>query len=688
MKYRAEVDGLRAIAVIAVIFYHAEFLILGKNWVEGGFIGVDIFFVISGYLISRIIFFELIETNSFHYVFFYERRIRRILPVLLVVILLSIPFAWDIMLASAFEEFSKSIIAALIFISNFFFYFSTTEYGAETSLKIPFLHTWSLGIEEQFYIIFPIFAALIYKYVRKHTLPIIIFLLLISLQLSEFFYLRDPAFSFYMPITRVWELLVGTALAYHELKYGRLGRSAISQVAPVVGLYLIVYSIFYFDGNSRHPGLLTTIPVIGAALIIGFSSKNDLIGKFLSLKIFSGLGLISYSLYLWHFPIFAFYRSTDNSPENTEKLGWVLLTLILSILSYFIVEKPFRNRDLVSKKLLSFFLISATIGILFSLWAGNNYNQKVDPKSASMENYLNYDWQPWAKLRGSNGKVCYERKNNFCSFNKTGKKSVFLVGDSLFAALQYDLKQKLSANDINLTILTSGGCILLRQVSKLDLKGKIDPRCSKIYQEERYKVISSKPKSIVILGGLTPVYYNMNYFVNPPIASQPRTYDRFFNFNGFSGENNRSILSQNKLKIYKRNFGLNLKTSIESLLQKGHIVILIYPIPQPGGHLLQVLKNLLQTGDYDSFLGSIEKTKEKFKIPLNNFMNYSKDIFTVYDSIKHPNIKRVFPHKNICGQETCFTHGKKHPNFIDAVHQTPEISNKINNEILQEILRN
>ena len=574
MKYRAEVDGLRAIAVIAVIFYHADILILGKNWVEGGFIGVDIFFVISGYLISRIIFSELIETNSFNYAFFYERRIRRILPVLFVVILLSIPFAWDIMLAAAFEEFSKSIISALIFISNFFFYFSTTEYGAEASLRIPFLHTWSLGIEEQFYIICPIFAVLIYKYARKHTLPVIVFLLLISLQLSEFSYLRDSAFSFYMPITRAWELLVGTGLAYYELKYGRPGRSAISQIAPVLGLYLIVYSIFYYDGNTRHPGFFTAIPVIGTALIIGFSSNNDLVGKILNLKIFSSLGLISYSLYLWHFPIFAFYRTTGNSSENTEKLAWVLLTLILSILSYFIVEKPFRNRDLVSKKLLTFFLISATIGILLSLWAGNNYNQKVVPKSASMENYLNYDWQPWAKLRGSNGKVCYERKSNFCSFNKTGKKSVFLVGDSLFAALQYDLKQKLSANDINLTILTSGGCVFLRQVSKLDLKGKIDPRCTKFYQEERYKLITSKPKSIVILGGLTPVYYNMNYFVNPSITSQPRTYDSFFNFNGFSGENNRKNLSQNRLKIYKRNFKLNLKKSIVSLLQEGHKVIL------------------------------------------------------------------------------------------------------------------
>ncbi|MDC0636250.1 acyltransferase [Amylibacter sp.] len=155
LSNRAEMDGLRAIAVVSVIFYHAQLMLFGRDWFEGGFIGVDIFFVISGYLITRIILSELETKGSFSFLNFYERRARRILPMLFVVIFVSIPFAWERLLPSDFVEYADSILASLFFGSNFFFYFSTTEYGADSALLKPFLHTWSLAVEEQFYLVFP-----------------------------------------------------------------------------------------------------------------------------------------------------------------------------------------------------------------------------------------------------------------------------------------------------------------------------------------------------------------------------------------------------------------------------------------------------------------------------------------------------------------------------------------------------
>ena len=166
--YRPEIDGLRAIAVVAVIFYHAQLTIFGQQPFKGGFIGVDIFFVISGYLITSIILRELVVTGSISFKYFYERRIRRILPVLLFVMLASLPFAWMYLLPYDFVDFSKSVLYSLGFISNFYFHYSGQIYGATDGLFRPFLHSWSLSVEEQFYILFPIILLITFKYSKKY----------------------------------------------------------------------------------------------------------------------------------------------------------------------------------------------------------------------------------------------------------------------------------------------------------------------------------------------------------------------------------------------------------------------------------------------------------------------------------------------------------------------------------------
>ena len=300
INYRPEIDGLRCLAVIAVVFYHAQITFNENIIFTGGFIGVDIFFVISGYLISTIILKELLETDNFSFRYFYERRVRRILPALLFIILCSLPFAWIFLYPIELENFSKSILYTLGFSSNFYFHFSGLEYGSPESLLKPFLHTWSLSVEEQYYLIFPIILLGIFRYFRKYLVLLLITTLLVSLFFADWGSRHYPSSSFYFIHTRIWELLCGSLLAYFEIKIGsRSKEKYLNLILSLIGLFLIFLSIIYFDDQIFHPSFLTVIPVLGVILVIWFTNKGDIITKALSNKIFDGLGLISYSYYLW-----------------------------------------------------------------------------------------------------------------------------------------------------------------------------------------------------------------------------------------------------------------------------------------------------------------------------------------------------------------------------------------------------
>src|SRR5210317_43588 len=354
LTYRPEIDGLRAIAVVAVILYHAQITILGHQPFKGGFIGVDIFFVISGYLITSIIIKELVSTGSFSFKNFYKRRIRRILPALLFVMIVSLPFAWIYFLPSNLIDFSKSILYSLGFSSNFYFHYSGQQYGAESGLLKPVLHTWSLSVEEQYYILFPIVLLITFKYFRKYLVHILILGFIISLGLAEWTSRNYPSISFYFIHTRMWELLAGSILAHFEITKGHRSKNkTLNLILPFTGLILIGHSILFFNDRMFHPSFYTLSPIIGVCLIIWFSNKDELITKVLSTKLFVGIGLISYSLYLWHYPIFAFSRVNGfTNGDFIKKILLMLIILTLSIFSYYFVEKPFRNKKNNIKNIL------------------------------------------------------------------------------------------------------------------------------------------------------------------------------------------------------------------------------------------------------------------------------------------------------------------------------------------------
>jgi peptidoglycan/LPS O-acetylase OafA/YrhL len=410
LTYRPEIDGLRAIAVCAVILYHAEITIFGHQPFKGGFIGVDIFFVISGYLITFIILEELITTGSFSFKYFYERRIRRILPVLLFIMLVSLPFAWWYLLPTSFIDFSKSILYSIGFSSNFYFHYSGLEYSVQ-GLQHPFLHTWSLSVEEQYYILFPIILLITFKYFRKYLIHILIFAFIVSLSLAEWSSRNYPSASFYFLHTRMWELLAGSILAYFEIKKEDRSQNKIfNLILPFTGLILIGHSILYFNDEILHPSFYTLSPIIGVCLIIWFSSKDELITKVLSTKLFVGIGLISYSLYLWHYPIFVFVGKL-NIPEGgiLKKLSIAVFIVILSIISYYFIERPFRSRKIKFKKIFIFLFLKLLLIISICVYFLNLKFHPFHTKYLSdNRNFIvNYDY------------------NNF-----SNKENVFIIGNS------------------------------------------------------------------------------------------------------------------------------------------------------------------------------------------------------------------------------------------------------------------
>ncbi|MDA9731959.1 acyltransferase [Candidatus Pelagibacter sp.] len=430
INYRPEIDGLRSIAVVSVILYHAQIIINGHQPFKGGFIGVDIFFVISGYLITSIILKELLTTGSFSFKHFYERRVRRILPALLFVMLVSFIFAWIYLLPSSFVNFSKSVLYSLGFSSNFFFHFTETQYGAESAQLIPLLHTWSLSVEEQYYILFPIVLLFIFKYLKRYLFYILILGFFSSLILADWLSIYAPYLNFYILPTRVWEIVAGSILAYFELTKGRETRYKIlNLVLPSIGLILIAQYILLSDYHTNHPSFKTLPPIIGVCLIIWFSNKDEIVTKILSTKLFVGVGLISYSLYLWHYPFFAFSRIADFTNEDTAKKFMLGLAVFLfSIFSYYFIERPARNKNYKFKSVLISLILVASIIVPLSTLVINKDGFKDRFSDIYVKNNIdNFELsnEAWRDIA-----VFNDKKINNQKFVHDDKIKVLVIGDS------------------------------------------------------------------------------------------------------------------------------------------------------------------------------------------------------------------------------------------------------------------
>ena len=491
MTYRPEIDGLRALAILPVLFFHSSI-----SFMPGGFVGVDIFFVISGFLISSIIFAE-INKGSFSFYNFWLRRVRRLLPASMAMVLTFIPLFAFIFPPHIFEDFFNSAIANTFFASNIWFWRDNPGgyFNPEVELK-PLLHTWSLSVEEQFYFLFPFLAFVIGK---SNRLRLIIFLSLTFVSLLLSIYLT-PAFgvaSFYLLPTRGWELGLGVLLAI-ILKKIRLN-SFSGALISLFGLALITYSIFFFDDETIFPYYNALYPCLGTVfLILGFSNNENAIKTFFSNFVFVFIGKISYSLYLWHWPIFIFFFWIF--PEKPLSISFlaIILSFLISFLSYRFIENPLRNKDKFPTKKILYLVILLTLLILGISSIGKLKDGFPERYIFSENTVPNFGKSSPMRLK------CHTEGPNYLNpiescvyFDEDVNLSVF--GDSHSVEVAYTLAENLLLiSQGGLNHLTISGCPPAHDFLKIIKPIATNTFCHSWIIESLDHILKSKSQTIII----------------------------------------------------------------------------------------------------------------------------------------------------------------------------------------------
>jgi peptidoglycan/LPS O-acetylase OafA/YrhL len=564
LKYRPEIDGLRAFAVVAVILYHAQFVFHDKLLFTGGFLGVDVFFVISGYLIASLLLIHLHE-GHFSIARFYQRRARRILPALFTVMGCSIPAAWFIMLPEQMKEYAKSVLSALFFGSNFFFW-KEDHYAAAASMFKPFLHTWSLSVEEQFYVIFPLMLFLIWKFARPYLVGLFVLGFLFLLQLAQFGSTHFPDATFYLLPARGWELLAGVLLACMERDKGRVSHTFLDVTMPALGLFLIAHSVMFLNDTMKHPSFITLLPVIGTMLLIWFAKKGELVTDILSSKIFVGVGLISYSLYLWHFPVFSFVRiarAQEVLPLDFNKYIYIALSFALATASYFLVERPFRNKKYSSRKLIYILIVffAVLVGVFSNIYASDGalYRLQGPLRAVYDESKIAEYIRLTSDVEGkdfSSGKMtpsCRMRDpETACVF---GPGTLVTLGDSFVGHFETAITQHPDFNRLGLMSFNYDQCPLISP----DLWFGDVTECPAI-NKKRWEVIGRfKTRKIFIVSA------NEEQFSKAKrMAHQSK-----------NGE--AEIENPPSAQVFA-----GLVENVEKLLDAGHVVVFVYTMPHPG----------------------------------------------------------------------------------------------------------
>lgn len=651
MEYRKEIDGLRAVAVIPVILFHAGF-----DLFSGGFVGVDIFFVISGYLITTVILAEK-EKGSFSLINFYERRARRILPALFFVMLVCIPFAWFWLSPSDHKDFSQSLVSVSLFSSNILFWQESGYFAAAAEMK-PLLHTWSLAVEEQYYVLFPLFLMLVWRYRKRWIFGAIILLGVVSLLLAQWGAYNKPTATFFLLPTRAWELMIGASAAFYIL-YGEdhvawlTKNKFLNEMFGLLGVILIFISVFVFNKYTPFPSAYALIPTIGTALIILFSSKDTFVGRALGRNLLVGVGLLSYSLYLWHQPLFAFARHRSMGALSAyDYTVLILLVFIFAYLTWRYIEGPFRNKAVTSRfKVFSFVIIGSVFFIVVGLLGHSNdgFMNRYSPKFTS---YLlgSDDKNPNQSQCVSND-VKYLPPNSACSIGDSENIKGVLLGDSHSDAAAYSLGNSLKKNNIGLKHMWYVGCPAILGLYRKN--SKMQTRCNEYYKAA-YAIISNDNAmdNVVLISRFT-IYIEGDRFNNGEGGIE--TGDPVF-IDGIEFKGKIRNEKQRKNIIMER-----YVNSIKTLLDLGKNIILVYPIPEVGWVVpTYAAKSFRYYGN-----GDVSTSYEKY-------LKRNAKAFTAFDAIgEHMNLKRIYPHKILCDtyiKERCIATLDGHSLYFDDDH--------------------
>lgn len=526
-KYRHDIDGLRAVAVIAVVIFHAF-----PNWLKGGFIGVDVFFVLSGYLVSGIIWEDLYK-GTFSFTQFYSRRIRRIYPALLLVLIVAYFLGWFALFADEYKELSKHIASGVTCISNFVLWSEAGYFDKAGDTKLM-LHLWSLGVEEQFYILWPLLSWLAYKN-RLHSSILLLLFLVVSFFLNIKAADSEVIADFFSPQTRFWELLSGSLIAWFEVNKQRLydfldqrkkqmtnnvdrgkyeSKLAIfANSASIIGFCLLAFSFLKIGNGVVFPGKWALIPVLGTVLIICSGSRAWINRILLSNRVLVWFGLISYPLYLWHWPLLTFARIVESEvPSKTIRVGAVLLSIGLSWLTFHFVEKPIRFGPAPKLKAAALVVLSVIIGGLgYFTYRKNGFPSRLPNYVApiSTKDSFQTDGNPYSNCTAA---MPYWREeiDGSCRFQQKRGNSIAIIGDSHGAQLYQGLSELGGATDGMINFMS--GCA----APYIDLSSGLNMHPVQTVKIDKHKLIKNAFEFILNNPSIKTVILAHN-----PICSYP-----------------------------------------------------------------------------------------------------------------------------------------------------------------------
>lgn len=665
MKYRREIDGLRAVAVVPVVLFHAGFSVF-----SGGYVGVDVFFVISGYLITTILLAEL-HAGKFSIVKFYERRARRLLPALFLVMACCLPFAWLWLLPEDMVDFGQSLMAVVGFVSNLLFWREETGYFNTAAELKPLLHTWSLAVEEQFYLLFPLALMLLWKLPRTGLFVLLALVSVISLGIAEWGAHNQPAAAWFLLPTRAWELGIGALAAVH-LRNKPLDPQAsggFNQLMSLAGIGMIAWAIFFFDDDTPFPGVWGLLPVVGTALVILFATPATFGGKLLGTRALVGIGLISYSAYLWHQPLLAFARQR-NIVELDLSVVWSLIgaTFVLAWLSWRYVEMPFRHAATVSKKQIFAFSgagMLAFFAIGLAAWAANGFDARVQGELAK---------SLLAVSREKTGQqACWETYIKqptievACSIGVDKETPDYaLIGDSSAGALFTQLESWSLQNSLGGLDLTLFACPVLLASERTDHS-----------QRDACKAFGDGIRQAAAAGRLPPTLIISSRWT---LWLERRGVDN--QEGGRESIKNITVVNENTEQLgYIEALSRDYADSIQMLLENGYKVVLIYPVPEMGWDVPKHLMKMLHI--HQELMPQDASTSHKL------FQQRNARAYAALDAIgEHKNLVRIYPEKLFCDtfvEDRCAAHVDGKPIYSDDDHLSEYGAGLVLDKVIEQL---
>ena len=617
MEYRRDIDGLRAVAVLPVILFHA-----GLDVFQGGFLGVDVFFVISGFLITSILISEL-NSNTFSLINFYERRARRILPALFAVLIATSLAGLVFMPPYEFKEYSQSLVSVVSFLSNIFFYLEIDYFslGAE---EMPLLHTWSLAIEEQYYLFFPLILYVAWKISSRSVLVFLTLLTILSLFFAVYLNaIGNQSASFYWIISRAWELLAGSLCAFlinkndYDFKF-----------SADIGLGVLVVSILVWPGNITHPGIYTLIPVLATCLIILSLDKSSLAYRFLSSQFLVGIGLISYSLYLWHQPILAFLRiKTVGQPGQQAFFIAIAITFLLALLTYKFIETPFRNKHKYDRKFI--FLFSVLFLSSFGLIGlGGHFSQGFYDRFAFIEPYNSAD------MHSPERKNCHSRPGQYINyddacvyFNENATWASF--GDSHTVEIAHAMAEELKVFGQGVRHLSFSGC-----APALNFILEENKVCTQWIKETLEQLEKDKTVNNVLIG----FRYSSDIFGDnaPDFPEVPKDV-------AMEIVDGDTYSDQEKKQLY----WAGLEEIVVRLVKSGKHVILMDPVPELPVHISKAAAPFSVFGS-DTLVDLQRSTSKSYYNERHAFILEKLSSLNLGDRLKHLRVYEL-----LCSEEGC-----------------------------------